>query len=315
MLSSALLFLPLVLLALVGAAVAYRVGRIERQYPLRGEFAMVDGCRLHYYAAGEGLPVVLLHGTGASLEDYAGVFAELSSAFRVVAIDRPGHGQSERPQGDIGTPLAQARLVHALLEELKIGRAIMVGHSWSGALALAYALEYPAATAGVLLVQGTVYPQNAVVSSSLRLLSRPILGPLFAHTIVPFAGRSGIKAMLERAFAPEPVPPDYLQRAQAMWTRPRQALAIAQDTKRRAETIAGLSERYGELSVPIRLLVGAADTFIDPAGQLLRLARELPRAHAEILPDAGHQIPHTRPQAVIEAVRALAGEIETAAPR
>lgn len=310
---SALLFLPFVLIAFVGAAIVYKVGRIERQHPPRGQFAMVNGCRLHYYAVGEGLPVVLLHGTGASLEDYAGAFAELSSEFRVIAIDRPGHGHSHRPNGDIGTPLAQARLVHALLAELKIERAIIVGHSWSGALALAYALEFPAATAGVLLVQGTVYPQNAVASSSLRLLSRPILGPLFAHTIVPFAGRSGIKAMLERAFAPEPVPPVYLQRAQAMWTRPRQALAIAHDTRRRAETIAELGERYAEISVPIRLLVGAADTFIDPAGQLLRLARELPRARVEILPDAGHQIPHTRPQAVVEAVRAFASGIETAA--
>lgn len=315
MLWCALLFLPSALLAFAGAAVFYKVRRIEGQHPPRGEFVTVDGCRLHFYLAGEGLPVVLLHGTAASLEDYADVFAGLSSEFRVVAIDRPGHGHSERPKGDIGTPLAQAHVVHALLMELKIERAIIVGHSWSGALALAYALEFPAATAGVVLVEGTVYPQDAVASSSLRLLTKPVLGSLFAHMIVPFAGGGGIKGMLERAFAPEPVPPDYLQLALAMWTRPRQALAIAQDTRRRSETIEELSERYGEITVPLRLLVGAADTFIDPAGQLLRLARELPSARVEILPDAGHQIPQTRPQAVVEAVRALAREIETAAQR
>ncbi len=300
----------LVLLAGFGVALALRVKWIERRFPPEGEFAEVGGCRLRYWDRGAGTAVLLLHGTAGSLEDFAQVFHQLTAEFRVIALDRPGHGYSQRPAGDIGTPLAQARVAHEFVKQLGVERAIVVGHSWSGALALAYALEFPAATAGVVLVEGTIYPQE-VIGSSLGLLNTPVLGPLVVCTIMPFVGPRGIRRSLERAFHPDPVPPNYLARAQAMWTRPGQALALAEDTKRRAETIDELSQRYGQLTVPLSLVVGTADTFIDPEGQLLRLAREIPAARLHLVPGCGHQVPQTRPEAIVDAVRALAREIES----
>lgn len=308
-----MLFAAIAIVALLASSAAVRtiVRKVEATYPPPGQFATVGGCRYHYEVAGDGLPVVLLHGMGASLEDYHhGVFEALATEFRVIAIDRPGHGHSERPRGDAGAPVTQAGSVHEVVKKIGIDRALIVGHSWSGALALAYALEYPAATLGVVLVQGTLYPQTAVLSPMLRMLSTPAIGPLFAYTLMPFTGRGAIRRTLERAFHPQPVPPDYLRRAQAMWTRPRQALAIAVDARRRAETIAELAMRYGKISQPISLVIGAADRFIDPAGQSFRFAREIPASRVHVVPDAGHQIPQTRPHAVVEAVRALANDLK-----
>lgn len=296
-----------VLLLLLGVVNQRVIVNRAAIYAPTGPFVSIDGCRYHYQSEGTGPAVVLLHGTGGSLADYDHrISDDLGKEFTVIAIDRPGHGHSERPAGDVGTPLAQARIVHQILHSLGVERAYLVGHSWSGALVLAYALEYPAETLGVGLVQGTVYRPSVLNGPFLGMLALPIIGPLLAQTIVPLAGRGQIGRSLERAFSPDPVPADYLARAEAMWTRPGQARAIALDAKGRDATIDSLSARYHELRLPIVLVVGGADRFIPPATQSSRFAREFPTAPVRTIPDAGHQIPQTRPEAVIAAVHQLA---------
>jgi hypothetical protein len=109
--------------ALAGTAlVVNRQGRrAERRHPPIGDFIEVDGIRLHYLEAGEGPPVVLLHGNGSLLEDVRlGIFDELAERHRVVAFDRPGFGYSERPPRTARTPEAQADLLHDALRALGV---------------------------------------------------------------------------------------------------------------------------------------------------------------------------------------------------
>ena len=101
--------------ALAAAAVwnNARARRAERDHPPRGRFLEVDGVRLHYLERGAGPPVVLLHGNVVTAEDYlwSGVLDRVAERHRVVAIDRPGFGYSDRPHGRLWTPAAQASLL------------------------------------------------------------------------------------------------------------------------------------------------------------------------------------------------------------
>lgn len=305
MLWSGILFFSIAM----AAAYSWRIRQATRAYPPTGEFVRVDACNYHFVSKGTGPCVVLWHGTGGSLEDYpASILDALSNEFRVIAVDRPGHGHSDRP-ADANTPLAQARILRRVFQALGCERAIMVGHSWSGAAVLAYALEYPSDTAGVVLLQGTVYRQPSTVTPVIRALALPVLGPLLAGTMIPLFGAPAIQRTLARAYHPDPIPPEYLRRAQVMWTRPRQARALALDSVGRDESIDALSRRYSELHVPIVLVVGASDGFIDPAGQSLRFREEHGDARVCMIPEVGHQVPMLRPLAVIEAVRLLAATI------
>jgi len=72
---------------------------------------------------------------------------------KIVAFDRPGHGQSQRPRHGDATVEVQASLLHDALKQLHIVRPIMVGHSWGGALALVYAITYPKEVAGLVLLR------------------------------------------------------------------------------------------------------------------------------------------------------------------
>ena len=90
--------------------------------PSAGKFITVDGVRVHYLEFGKGAPIVLLHGNTLRAEDFvaSGLVEELAKNHRVIAIDRPGYGYSERPRGRLWTAEAQAALVKQTLERLGV---------------------------------------------------------------------------------------------------------------------------------------------------------------------------------------------------
>src|SRR3569833_3480657 len=136
------LVIVVVVLGGLAAFTAISARRIERAHPPAGRFVEVDGGRLHLLELGpaDATPVVLLHGATGNLNDMRVALGDrLAARYRVILIDRPGHGWSDRPDGSAdASPARQAALLHQALQRNGISRAIMVGHSWSGALATAY---------------------------------------------------------------------------------------------------------------------------------------------------------------------------------
>ena len=109
----------------------YEAHRVERRNPPRGRFIDVDGVRLHYLEQGEGPPVILLHGNVVTAEDfgYSGILDLVAERHRVIAFDRPGMGYSDRPNGKLWTPGAQADLLRRAFDRLGIEQAVVLGHS------------------------------------------------------------------------------------------------------------------------------------------------------------------------------------------
>jgi alpha-beta hydrolase superfamily lysophospholipase len=100
--------------AALGASALYAVAKTreaERQTPPIGEFMTVDGVRLHYLERGHGPALVLIHGNGMMIQDFlvSGIVDDLAKRHRVIIIDRPGYGYSDRPRG-LWTPRAHATL-------------------------------------------------------------------------------------------------------------------------------------------------------------------------------------------------------------
>jgi pimeloyl-ACP methyl ester carboxylesterase len=136
----------LVVLAVVGLfAWSKRLARdAERDYPKLGRDVAAEGIRLHYVERGRGRPVVMLHGLFGSVGDFtATIFDPVARTRRALAIDRPGHGYSERPANETCTPAVQARLVHAALTELGVARPVLVGFLYGDRVALQYGPEFP----------------------------------------------------------------------------------------------------------------------------------------------------------------------------
>lgn len=105
-------------------------------------FVEVSGCRARVVAAGEGDPVVVLHGWGGRIESMAPIIDCLAGSFRVVAMDLPGFGESPLPEGVWGTP-DYAAFVRDALSSMGIHRAHFVGHSFGAKTSLYLAATHP----------------------------------------------------------------------------------------------------------------------------------------------------------------------------
>ena len=171
----------------LAAFTALGVRRIEQAHPPAGRFVEVAGGRLHLLELGpvDGSPVVLLHGASGNLADMRVALGDrLALRYRVILIDRPGHGWSDRPGGRAdASPAVQAALIHQALERTGVRRAIVVGHSWSGALATAYALAYPDDVSGLVLLAPVTHPWPGGVGWYNPILTTRLIGPLFVRTI------------------------------------------------------------------------------------------------------------------------------------
>src|SRR5262245_44477738 len=104
------------------------------------------GVKIHYLAAGQGQPVVLIHGLHASAEinwNLPGVFAELAKDHQVIALDLPGHGRSDKPVDEAAYGSQMVEDIVLLLDHLKIKRAHIVGYSLGGMVAVKFMATHP----------------------------------------------------------------------------------------------------------------------------------------------------------------------------
>lgn len=299
-------------IALAGGAAASaalfvraRAKRAELEHPPRGRFVSTGGVRLHYVDMGFGPSLVFVHGLGSTLDDFAksGVLDQAARDHRVIAFDRPGYGYSERPRRVRWTPLAQARLLREALHELGAGRPLLVGHSWGCLVALAYALEYPQETRGVVLASGLYYPTLRLDAPLLVPPAVPLIGPLMRNSLSPLLGRLLWPMWLKLLFAPMPVPGDFL----AAWLalRPEPLRAVGEEAAMTLPWTMKWKRRYADVSVPTAIVAGSADRYVFTARHSQRLHAEIGHSKFVPVPGAGHMVHHAAPEALIGAVRML----------
>ena len=120
------------------------------------KFAKLDGARVRYQSHGKGpKAVVLIHGWTCDASFWDRNIPALSAKYRVIAVDLPGHGGSDKPEVDYTEQLF-ARAVDAVLQKAGVNRAVLVGHSMGAPVVRQFAADDPAKTAGLVLVDGSV---------------------------------------------------------------------------------------------------------------------------------------------------------------
>ena len=308
----ALLILAIVLVCMTALGVKW----IEAAHPPAGQFMDVEGARLHVAELGRkrGEPgaepaVVLIHGASGNMEDMRIALGEqLASAHRVILIDRPGHGWSSRPADDsYASPARQAELVAEALKRLGVTRAIMVGHSWGGALATAYALAFPDRTAGLVLLSAVTHPWAAGPGWYNIIASLPYVGPLFLRTLVYPLGLFMAAGASRSVFEPQAVPENYLRRAAIrLVLRPSTFFANARDLALLKRFIAAQVPSYRKLRSPTIIITGDRDALVSPKINACALAATLRRAKLIVLKDVGHMPHHAAPGIVVAAIDELA---------
>jgi pimeloyl-ACP methyl ester carboxylesterase len=302
----------------IGATItAIGVARLERAHRPAGRFVPVAGGRLHVVDLAPARPgdlpaVVLLHGASGNLEDQRLTLGNaLAASRRVVLIDRPGHGFSDRPGGKAdASPGRQAALIAQALAGLGVGRAIVVGHSWAGALAAALALDFPERIAALVLLAPVTHPWPGGISWYNTLASTPFIGRLFVATCSFPLGSLMIARAVANVFEPQLPPGDYLWRsATRLVLRPKEFIANAQDVAALKDFVTAQASRYGAIATPTVIISGDHDTTVHLDTHARTAARLIPRAKLIVLEGIGHMPHHVAAGSIIAAIDELSGNV------
>jgi len=265
----------------------------------------VNGCEVRYYRAGTGTPVVLVHTLRTQLEMFLGVIEHLdTSQLEVIAIDLPGHGESNGPPVDY-TADYFANAVEGLLEQLELAGVVFVGESIGASIGLMLAARGNQRIACVLAVNPYDYgrwggarrgsPLNNVVFTTILW---PVLGPVIA--------RVGTKGVLGLVMAgglhdPRKLPSDLVEDLARCGRLPGHARAF-RSLCRQWRTWLAARARYGQISLPVTLVYGDDDW--SRTGEREANARDIPGAHLVKLEATGHFASLERPSEIAALITA-----------
>jgi pimeloyl-ACP methyl ester carboxylesterase len=301
-----------VVLALAALATAIGSWLIGRAHPPRGRFVKVRRLRQHVVEIGEAQanapPIVLIHGAGCNLEDMRlGLGERLAARHRIILVDRPGLGWSKRRGRDGSSPQYQAAILREVLDALGIDRAIIVGHSWGGAVAASFALDYPERAVALVLLASPVYPHPHPTTTLYALFATPVLGWIYARTLSLPIGLLFLGPALWSAFLPQFPPGDYLKCSAArLLLRPSTFLANSRDMADLKRNLEPQPRRYRSLSTPTLVMSGSSDFVVAPQLHAVPFAAAVPDARLVMLPGVGHMLHHTAAERVLAEIERLA---------
>lgn len=269
-------------------------------FPPSGQFVTVDGTRLHYEIAGTGPDLVMIHGASGSLRDLTYALRDrLTDRYRVIVVDRPGLGHSD-PLDDTSLA-AQARIIKAGVAQLGVTDPVVLGQSYGGAVALAWALE--GGPRALVLVGSPSMPWPGDLDLWYRVTSNPVGRALAVPVASAFVPESYVRSATRAVFAPDPVPPGYEAHLGSALTLRRATLATntAQVNALRAELVT-MEPRYPTLTLPVELIHGTADTIVPLHIHSDPLSQRLPDATLTVIDGAGHMPHHAHAEQVIAAI-------------
>ncbi|MGJ5072055.1 alpha/beta fold hydrolase [Bradyrhizobium oligotrophicum] len=305
-------------LALLAVLTRAGVAVVERRYPAQGQAINVEGATINLVDIGprdsEKPPLLLLHGASSNLEAMRRPLGDLlAERHRVLLVDRPGHGWSPRIRPEDSTPVAQARMLDEALARLGVGQVVLVVHSWSGALGLRMALDFPDRVAGLVMLAPVAYPWRGGVGRYNEAVTTPVVGPLLAHTITLPLGLALMAPGARGVFAPQAMPDDFVDRtATPLLLRPREFIANARDLVTLKQAVIEQAPRYGEIKVPVTIVAGEADRTVYTDIHARPLAQVVPQSRLIVLPELGHMVQNAVPELVAGEVDRIVAAVATA---
>ena len=271
-----------------------------------GRFVTIQGLNMFAITMGAGREVLLIHGNPASTWSWRKVMEPLSAQFRVHAIDLPGYGFSDKPDGVPYDDSFMVRYLMAYLDEEGIKSAVLVGNSVGGEVASEAAIKHPERISALVLIDATGIPPepgHEIIDSSPPLIARmsvwPIIGPVVRS--VPF--RNVVRDGLRQAVYD---PTEITERDVDAWYAPlrtqggdnaylsRMMLTISQGRREQIKTI----------KAPTLVISGENDQIVPP-WEAERYHDLITGSDLVVIKNTGHFPQEERPDAVAEIIRFL----------
>jgi pimeloyl-ACP methyl ester carboxylesterase len=296
-----------VVLALLGLVVLlnWTWGRLPGQPAMTGRLVRLGDTTVRVLERpGKDPAVVLIHGLPGTADDFDDVTARLPGR-HTIAFDRPGFGFSS---GGFHPFAEQLTTLDALLARLHVTRPVLVGHSYGGTLALAYAERRPQAVRALVLVDAAAGGEHTggferAQSHFIQFLSWPVVQPLADVTFSQLVRTASAKQGDAQAFDPGDVDPAHERRLLALNMRHEDLDAYAGEEQEADDVFAGVDRGLATIAAPAVVIQGAGDKLVTP-DHGRKIAATLPHARLAIV-SGGHMAPYVHPAVVAAAIDGL----------
>ncbi|MGB0523906.1 MAG: alpha/beta fold hydrolase [Flammeovirgaceae bacterium] len=259
------------------------VQELKQEYTnAQSQFIDVDGMQVHYRDEGAGMPIVLLHGTGASLHTWDDWSKELTKKYRVIRLDLPAFGLTgPHPSHDYRLE-TYASFLHQFIHKLSLDSLYLGGNSLGGNISWFYAAQYPEKVRKLLLLAPSGYPDKAYKSPSVfQLAKTPVVNQILQNITPKWFIRNNLQQVY---FDGNKVTEEVVTRYHKMALRAGNRAAFI---ARAQTTYVDHAEKLKNIDIPTLLLWGKEDLWI-PATIGDKFQTDLPNAKLVVLNNVGH---------------------------
>ena len=249
------------------------------------QFIEIDEVNVHYRDEGEGFPIVLIHGTAASLHTWDAWTDELIKTNRVIRMDLPAFGITGPNKNADYSIEAYTTFLHSFLEKLKLEKFHLAGNSLGGNIAWNYTADYPSKVEKLILVDASGLPTNKSQPAIFKMAKTPILNSLFLYITPRFLIKKNIEEVYEDD---SKITDELINRYHKMALRVgnRKAFIDRAKTDFKLDTQVNL-EKLKSIQTPTLLIWGAKDLWI-PLANGIRMNEILVNSKLEVLENSGH---------------------------
>ena len=276
----------------------------EAAYPPEGEIIDVGGHPVHAVVRGEGPDLVLIHGASGSTRDYTfSLLDKLAANYRVIALDRPGLGYTKRLHARGETLVEQADLLSKAAQTLGAEKPIVLGHSFGGAVALAWAVHHPENISALVLAAAPSNPWSTPIDPLYRATSSRLGATILVPLLTAWVPNGYVANAFDDVFEPQPAPEGYATHfGPGITLRRHTMIANARQRTHLLRDINALIPSYGDISVPVEILHGDADTIVGLSIHSALLVDQIEGANLSVLKGIGHMPQHTSEPELLDAI-------------
>lgn len=255
---------------------------------------------------------MLIHGASGSTRDMTfELVRHLEDRYRVLIFDRPGLGYTDRINRSGATIVQQADLLSKAAAQLGVSKPIVAGQSYGGAVALAWAVQFPDRISALVPIAAVSSTWKKPLDLYYRTVSHRWLGPVAIPLLTAFVSNAYVDKVMATVFEPQPEPEGYGKYFGPGLTLRRKTLrANALQRANLLNEIHALFPRYKDITVPTEIVHGDEDRTVPAWNHSERLVTRIPAARLTLLPGIGHMPQHVAPRdcaAAIDRAAARAG--------
>ncbi len=259
------------------------------------DYIQIDGMNVHYRDEGSGIPIVLIHGTAASLHTWDAWTEKLIKNYRVIRMDLPAFGLTgPHTKADYSID-SYTRFLQQFLDSLEIDSFLLAGNSLGGNIAWNFTAEYPEKVNKLILVDASGYPMDDEHSWIFTLARTPLLNQIMKKFTPRFFISNNLKQVYNND---KKIKEEIIIRYHEMALRTGNRQAFIDRAKTEYND---LSAKIKNIQTPTLILWGAHDTWV-PVSHAHKFKEDLPHSEIVILENSGHIPMEENPQESLQAV-------------